>query len=79
MRATSAILGCHVVGEWAAEIVQVAAIAIAAKMPVHELARIPFSFPTYAGVLGRRGVSRGGENPRFEWCSITRDRGADSG
>ncbi len=52
-RATCAILGCHVVGERAVEIVQVAAIAIAARMRVDDLARIPLSFPTYAGFLGR--------------------------
>jgi pyruvate/2-oxoglutarate dehydrogenase complex dihydrolipoamide dehydrogenase (E3) component len=52
-RATSRILGCHVVGERAVEITQVAAIAIAAGMPVRELAQVPLSFPTYAGILGR--------------------------
>ena len=48
-----AILGCHVVGERAVEIVQVVAIAIAAGMKVDELARVPLSFPTYAGILVR--------------------------
>ena len=43
------MLGCHVVGERAVEIAQVAAIAIAAKMRVDDLAHIPLSFPTYAG------------------------------
>jgi dihydrolipoamide dehydrogenase len=52
-RATHKILGCHVVGERAVEITQVAAIAIAAGMRVDELARVPLSFPTYAGILGR--------------------------
>jgi pyruvate/2-oxoglutarate dehydrogenase complex dihydrolipoamide dehydrogenase (E3) component len=52
-RATGAILGCHVVGERAVEIVQVVAIAIAAGMQVDDLARVPLSFPTYAGILGR--------------------------
>lgn len=52
-RATHKILGCHVVGERAVEITQVAAIAIATGMRVDELARVPLSFPTYAGVLGR--------------------------
>jgi len=47
-RATYRMLGCHVVGERAVEITQVAAIAIAAKMRVDELAHIPLSFPTYA-------------------------------
>ena len=52
-RATCTILGCHVVGERAVEIVQVVAIAIAAGMRVDDLARVPLSFPTYAGILGR--------------------------
>ena len=56
-RATYKILGCHVVGERAIEITQVAAIAIAAGMRVDELARVPLSFPTYAGILGRAAAS----------------------
>ncbi len=52
-RATRAILGCHVVGERAVEIVQVVAVAIAAGMRVDELARVPLSFPTYAAMPGR--------------------------
>ena len=52
-RATGMILGCHVVGERAVEIVQVVAIAIAAGMRVDNMAKIPLSFPTYAGILGR--------------------------
>jgi dihydrolipoamide dehydrogenase len=50
---TRKILGCHVVGERAVEIAQVAAIAMTAGMRVDELARVPLSFPTYAGILGR--------------------------
>lgn len=52
-RTTRKILGCHVVGERAVEISQVAAVAMSAGMRVDELARVPLSFPTYAGVLGR--------------------------
>ena len=52
-RATSRVLGCHVVGERAVEIAQVASIVIAAGMSVSDLARVPLSFPTYAGILGR--------------------------
>jgi pyruvate/2-oxoglutarate dehydrogenase complex dihydrolipoamide dehydrogenase (E3) component len=52
-RATRKILGCHVVGERAVEISQVAAVAMSAGMLVDDLARVPLSFPTYAGVLGR--------------------------
>ncbi|HEY8186692.1 MAG TPA: NAD(P)/FAD-dependent oxidoreductase [Pyrinomonadaceae bacterium] len=52
-RQTRLILGCHVVGERAVDITQVAALAIAAGMRVDDLARVPLSFPTYAGALGR--------------------------
>ena len=52
-RVTYKILGCHVVGERAVEIAQIAAIAVAASMRVDELAHVPLSFPTYAGILGR--------------------------
>src|SRR6476619_355365 len=78
-RTTYRMLGCHVVGERAVEITQVAAIAIAAKMRVDELAHIPLSFPTYAGILARVAASAarelnlesglaaksGGEQPRI--------------
>ena len=52
-RATCTIMGCHVVGERAVEIVQVVAIAMSAGMKVDDLARVPLSFPTYAGILAR--------------------------
>jgi pyruvate/2-oxoglutarate dehydrogenase complex dihydrolipoamide dehydrogenase (E3) component len=52
-RATGEILGCHVVGERAVEIAQVVAIAIAGRLRVDNMARIPLSFPTYAGILVR--------------------------
>jgi pyruvate/2-oxoglutarate dehydrogenase complex dihydrolipoamide dehydrogenase (E3) component len=45
------ILGCHVVGERAVEIAQLAAVAMAADVPVDNLARAAVSFPTYAEVL----------------------------
>ena len=50
------ILGCHVVGERAVELAQLAATAMAAKMPVEGLALVPFSFPTYANALGRAAI-----------------------
>jgi pyruvate/2-oxoglutarate dehydrogenase complex dihydrolipoamide dehydrogenase (E3) component len=52
-RATGKILGCHVVGERAVEIAQVVAIAMAGGMRVDSMARVPLSFPTYAGILAR--------------------------
>jgi pyruvate/2-oxoglutarate dehydrogenase complex dihydrolipoamide dehydrogenase (E3) component len=50
-RGSCRILGCHVVGERAVEIAQLAAVAIAADMGVDDLARVAVSFPTYAEVL----------------------------
>ena len=52
-RQTRGILGFHVVGERAVDIAQVVSIVIAAQMRVDDLARVPLSFPTYAGVIGR--------------------------
>ena len=55
------ILGCHVVGERAVEIAQLAAIAISAGMQVDELARVAVSFPTYAEVLVHAAVRAAAE------------------
>jgi dihydrolipoamide dehydrogenase len=56
-RKTSKILGCHIMGERAVDIAEVAAIAIAAGMRVDDLAHIPLAYPTYAGILVRAAVS----------------------
>jgi pyruvate/2-oxoglutarate dehydrogenase complex dihydrolipoamide dehydrogenase (E3) component len=50
-RSSFRILGCHVVGDRAVEIAQLAAVAMAADMRVDDLARVAVSFPTYAEVL----------------------------
>jgi pyruvate/2-oxoglutarate dehydrogenase complex dihydrolipoamide dehydrogenase (E3) component len=50
-RKTCKILACHIVGERAVDIVQAAAITIAAGMRVDELARVAFSYPTYTDIL----------------------------
>jgi dihydrolipoamide dehydrogenase len=50
------ILGCHIVGERAVELAQLAAVAIASGMTVDRLALVPFSFPTYANSLGRAAI-----------------------
>jgi len=52
-RKTLQIIGCHIVGERAVEISQIAAIVITAGMRLDELVRVPISFPTYAGILIR--------------------------
>ena len=67
-RKTCKMLGCHVVGERAVEITQVAAIAIAAGMRVDDLAHIPLSFPTYTGILARVAASAARElNLKVTW------------
>jgi pyruvate/2-oxoglutarate dehydrogenase complex dihydrolipoamide dehydrogenase (E3) component len=67
-RTTCRMLGCHVVGERAVEIAQVAAIAIAAKMRVDDLAHIPLSFPTYAAILARVAAGAARElNLKMSW------------
>ena len=55
-RPSGTILGCHIVGERAIELAQVAAVAITAGLTVVDLARVPFSFPTYANALGRTAI-----------------------
>lgn len=60
-RATRRIVGCHVVGERAADIVQAAAIAMAGGVTVDDLARIPLAFPTYVGVLSRAAYRAAGQ------------------
>jgi pyruvate/2-oxoglutarate dehydrogenase complex dihydrolipoamide dehydrogenase (E3) component len=65
---TCRMLGCHVVGERAVEIAQVAAIAITTRMRVDDLANIPLSFPTYAGILARVAAKAARElNLKVSW------------
>lgn len=47
------ILGCHIVGERAVEIAQLAALAMSGGMTVDALARVPLSYPTYGAILAR--------------------------
>jgi dihydrolipoamide dehydrogenase len=52
-RSTHTILGCHIVGERAVEIIQMASIAMVGGLRIDDLARLPLSMPTYTGVLLR--------------------------
>lgn len=49
---SGAVLGAHVVGEQAVEIVQVVAAGMAAGMTVDQLAEMEFAYPTYTSILG---------------------------
>ena len=55
-RGDQTILGCHIVGERAVEVAQMAAIAMTGRMTVGEVGKIPLSFPTYANVFGRAAL-----------------------
>jgi len=52
-RRTHTVLGCHIVGERAVEIIQMASIAMVGGVTVDDLSHIPLAFPTYTGVLLR--------------------------
>lgn len=49
---THRILGAHVVGEQAVEIVQLIATAMAADMWIEQLAELELAYPTYTAVVG---------------------------
>jgi pyruvate/2-oxoglutarate dehydrogenase complex dihydrolipoamide dehydrogenase (E3) component len=51
-RSTRRILGAHVVGEQAVEVVQLAAATMAAEQPVEQLAGLELAYPTFAAVVG---------------------------
>jgi pyruvate/2-oxoglutarate dehydrogenase complex dihydrolipoamide dehydrogenase (E3) component len=51
------ILGCHLVGDRAVDVAQIAAVAMAGGLTVDALARLPLSFPTYAGILARAAAT----------------------
>ena len=41
------LLGAHVLGEYSAEVIQVAAVAMAANLRVEQLAELQLAFPTF--------------------------------
>jgi pyruvate/2-oxoglutarate dehydrogenase complex dihydrolipoamide dehydrogenase (E3) component len=51
-RASRRILGAHIVGEQAVEVVQIVATAMRAGMPVEQLADVEFAYPTFTAIVG---------------------------
>jgi len=51
-RETRELLGAHVVGEQAVEVIQIAAAIMAGKLKVEEVANLEFAYPTFAAILG---------------------------
>jgi pyruvate/2-oxoglutarate dehydrogenase complex dihydrolipoamide dehydrogenase (E3) component len=50
--ASHQLLGAHVVGEQAVEVVQIAAAAMAGGMSVDRLAEVEFAYPTFTAIVG---------------------------
>lgn len=73
-RRSRLVLGAHVIGEQAVEIVQVAAAAMSADMPVEELARLELAYPTYTDIVAlaaRRAIrDLGLTSPQPHWRSL---------
>ena len=51
-RSSRLILGAHIVGEQAVEVVQLAAAAMRASMPVEQLADLELAYPTFTTIVG---------------------------
>ena len=51
-RLSRRILGAHIVGEQAVEVVQIVATAMRAGMPVEQLADVEFAYPTFTAIVG---------------------------
>ncbi|MFM8319623.1 MAG: dihydrolipoyl dehydrogenase family protein [Chloroflexota bacterium] len=75
-RRSRRILGAHVVGEQALEVVHVAAAAMAADMDIEQLADLQIAYPTFTAILGlaARQVLRDlhGRPASDEWGSLMR-------
>lgn len=73
---TRQIVGAHVVGEQAMEIVHVAAAGMAAGMRIEQLAELQIAYPTYTAILGlaaRQTVRALGDMPlTLEWRALAR-------
>ncbi|OGO33784.1 MAG: hypothetical protein A2W35_12565 [Chloroflexi bacterium RBG_16_57_11] len=78
---THRILGAHVVGEQALEVVQIAAAGMAADMWVEQLAELQIAYPTFTSILGlaaRRIVRQLGVQPLSpEWQTLAELPGAE--
>jgi pyruvate/2-oxoglutarate dehydrogenase complex dihydrolipoamide dehydrogenase (E3) component len=70
------IVGAHVVGEQALEVVHIAAVSMMARMMIEQLADLQIAYPTYTAVIGlaaRKVVRQLGVTPLSpEWRSLER-------
>jgi pyruvate/2-oxoglutarate dehydrogenase complex dihydrolipoamide dehydrogenase (E3) component len=78
---THRILGAHVVGEQAVEVIQMVAAGMAAELTVDRLAELEISYPTYTAILGlaaRKIAAELGLMPLSpEWRALSRTHVAE--
>jgi dihydrolipoamide dehydrogenase len=67
---THRILGAHIVGEQALEVIHLVAAGIAANMLVEQLAELEIAYPTFTAIVGlaaRQILHNLGNSPAAEW------------
>jgi dihydrolipoamide dehydrogenase len=78
---THRIIGAHVVGEQALEVVQMVAAGMAADMWIEQLAELEIAYPTFAGALGlaaRQAVRKLGVMPLApQWRALGKPHAAE--
>ncbi|MBL8152540.1 MAG: NAD(P)/FAD-dependent oxidoreductase [Anaerolineae bacterium] len=80
-RASGLVIGAHVVGEQAVEVVQMVAAGMAGGLNAERLADLEFAYPTFAAIVGlaaRQIVRELGRVPVSpEWRALKQIRGAE--
>ena len=80
-RTSKLVLGAHVVGEQAVEVVSMVAAGIAGKLTIDQVAEIDFAYPTFAAIVGlaAREIQRelGSVTVVREWRELRQVRGAE--
>ncbi len=80
-RESNLVIGAHVVGEQAVEVVSMVAAGIAGKLTVDQVANIEFAYPTFAAIVGlaAREIQRelGNVSVASEWRELHQIRGAE--
>jgi len=74
-RKSQQVLGAHVVGEQALEVIQMVAAGMASGMTVQQLADLELAYPTYAAIVGlaaRRILRDLGENAPAQWRNLSK-------
>ena len=75
------VLGAHIVGEQAVEIIQILAVSMAGDMLVEQLAETEFSYPTNTAIVGlaaRRAVYELGVMPLApQWRALGKSLAAE--